>query len=194
VNRAHEDQDFDATGHGDENGPLDDYVRGLGDETFAQAYEEDLFSRALAGTAPHLTFRAGLGATLRQMASRGTLDVWLTTAQVEQLQAAGQVRAVIFNFDPEHPVEPDIPPGTELLITRIPLDVKGARLLEADVFSSDGRLLKHMPDINFNPEDGAVYACCEAELARLAGTQPTLVRVWVTDDAGRRVVAELGGF
>lgn len=173
---------------------LDDYVRGVGEEDQAQAYEEDLFARAVLGAAPELTFRASLATTLVQMNARGSLDIWCTTRQVEELCAAGRVKAVVFDFNPEQPAMPDIPPGTELLITRIPLDLTGVRALDAEVLSLDGHLLKRMPDINFNPEDGCVYACCEAELARLADTQQTITRVWVTDDGGRRVLMELAGF
>lgn len=174
---------------------LDDYIRGVVDDVRASDYEEDLFERALAGTARELTFRAGLGATLRAMNARGTLDLWITASDVERLRAAPDLRVVVYELDLAHPVDPEVPPDTDLLITRIPVDLRGIGRLEAEVVAEDGRLLKRMPDIAFDPVDGAVYACCEAELARtVSSTQRTITRVFATDDSGRRLVLELPAF
>ena len=53
------------------------------------AYEEDLFARALAGAAPELAFHTALGEQLRAMNARGTLDLWLTARGVERVVASG---------------------------------------------------------------------------------------------------------
>jgi hypothetical protein len=50
-----------------------------------------------------------------------------------------------------------------------------------------------MPDIAFDPADGAVFACCEAELARASANTPTITRVYAFDDDGRRLLCELPG-
>jgi hypothetical protein len=171
---------------------LDDYVRGTLDDEAAAGFEEDLFERALSGAALEVTFRAHLESALRTMDERGTIDVWLTAAGVERLRARPELRVSVYELDVERPVLPVIPPGTDLLVTRIPVDLTGVRRLEAEVIAADGRLLKCMPDITFDVADGAVFACCEVELARIAsGAQETVTRVYSIEEGGRRLVLEL---
>jgi hypothetical protein len=171
---------------------LDDYVRGHEDDADVGEYEEELFNRALAGDAAEVAFHAGLGSTLRVMNDRGTLDPWLTARDVERVRASG-LRTMLFEYDIENPQVPDIPPGTELLITRIPFPLEGLRSIDAEVYSADGRLLKRMPDVVFDPADGAVFACCEVELARAAASHASRIvtKVWgVRDGAERSLLAE----
>jgi len=173
---------------------LDDYVRGSMDDVEADTFEQDLFERALAGSAPELSFRASLGATFREMSARGSIDLWLTAEGLSRLQAQGGLRVVLFELDLEHPSLPEIPEGTDLLVTRVPVDLQGIGRLEAEVFSLDGRLLKRMPDITFDPADGAVFACCEAELARHASAAQTMTRIWAVREEGRSLLLELPCF
>lgn len=181
--------DLDARG-----AALDDYVRGAMDDARASDYEEDLFERALAGEAPEVTFRASLGAALRAMKARGTLDLWLTAAEVERLQGAGNLHVVLYNFNLERPVPPEIPAGADLVIARVPVDLRGVSRLDAEIVAADGSILKLMPDVVFEPDDLAVYACCEAELARVASATRTTTRLWAVSGSGRRLVVELPSF
>lgn len=171
---------------------LDDYVRGALDDEAAAAFEEDLFERALAGATPEVTFRAHLQSALRAMNERGTIELWLTAAGVERLRARPDLRVTVYELDVERPLPPIIPADTDLLVTRIPVDLTGVRRLEAEIVAADGRLLKRMPDITFDGADGAVFACCEVELARIASdAQATVTRVYSIEDGGRRLVLEL---
>lgn len=169
---------------------LDDYVRGVHDEAQARDFEEDLFARALSGSAPELAFHAGLASTFAAMAARGTLELWLTARDLSRVLNTG-LRVQQFELDLAQPKLPDLAAEFDLLITKVPLDLTGIRRLDAEILSADGVLLKTMPDISFDPADGAVYACCEAELARTAASARTVTRVWATDDAGRRLVSEI---
>jgi hypothetical protein len=171
---------------------LDDYVRGAVDDAQAHEYEEDFFARSLAGEAPDLAFHVGLAATLREMDARGTLELWVTARDVERIRASG-LRVVLFELDMENPAMPEIPPGTDLLIGRVPLDLAGVRSLEVEVVSSDGRVLKRMPDVLFDPADGAVFACCDADLARIAANADRTSRFWAVEDSGRRLLLEVTG-
>lgn len=169
---------------------LDDYVRGHLPEAEADDYEADLFTRALDGAAPELAFRAGVGHTLRAMAARGSLDLWLTARDVERVVQSGR-RVLQFDLAVTPPSELSIEGDFELLITRVPLPLEGVRRLEAEVFSLRGERLKVMPDIAFDPADGAIFTCCEAELARSAADSKTVTRVYAIDDTGRRLLCEL---
>jgi hypothetical protein len=171
---------------------LDDYVRGaLGDE-HADGFEDELFERALAGSAPELAFRHGLGATLNAMDARGTLDPWITAHDLERVRASG-LNIVYFEVDLENPSMPEIPQGTDLLIGRIPLDLTGVRELEVEALASDGRVLKSMPDVKFDRSDNAIYACCEADLALIAARADRTTRFWAVDESGRKLLLELPG-
>lgn len=174
---------------------LDDYVRGHDDDALVADYEEDLFRRALEGTAPELTFYAGLTATLRDMNARGSLELWLTARDVERIRASG-LKVVLYDLDLESPEPPVIPPGTDLVITRVPLELDGVRSVEAEIYSNDGRLLKRMPDVAFDPADRAVFACCDADLARTATSlaAQTTTKVFVVTDTERRLLIELAPF
>jgi len=170
---------------------LDDYVRGHMAESAANDYEEDLFARALLQEAPELTWRDDLGRVLQIMKKRGTLSLWLTARGVDELAGSG-LRILQFTLDPSNPFEPDLKSDFDILVTKVPIDLTGVRRLEAEVFSPDGsRLLKVMPDIPFDLADGAVYACCEAELARAAASVSSLTRVFATYDDGRRLIGEI---
>lgn len=168
---------------------LDDYVRGHQDDASAQAYEEELFARALDGSAPEAGFHSGLGTTLRAMNGRGTLDLWITARDVERMRASG-LNTVLYEWAPGK--VPEIPADADLLIARIPLPLEGVRSIDAELYSVDGRLLKRMPDVLFDPADGAVFACCEADLARQAANSVrTLTKLWVVTDGERRLLADL---
>ena len=169
---------------------LDDYVRGQMAESAALDYEEDLFARALLLESPELTWRDDVGRVLQIMKKRGTLSLWLTARGVHELADSG-LRVLRFTLDPAHPSGPDLQSEFDILVTKVLIDLTGVRSLEAEVLSPDGRLLKVMPDIPFDPADGAVYACCEADLARAAASVSSLTRVFATYDDGRRLIGEI---
>lgn len=170
---------------------LDDYLRGHTPEEQASSYEEDLFARALRAEAPELNFRAHVQHNLRAMAERGTLDLWLTARDVERVRASG-LRVRFYEIADTANLPPlDLSGEFDILITKVPFDLTGVRRMDAEVFSATGQPLKTMPDIAFDPADGAVFACCEAELARAANAASTLTRVYAVEDSGRRLLAEL---
>jgi hypothetical protein len=164
---------------------LDDYVRGRGSDTDVDAYETDLFERALGDSAPELSLRSGLERTLKEMKQRGTLDLWLTRSQVEGLSKQG-LKVAYFELDMANPTQPEIAPDADLLVAKVPLDLSGVRRLEAELLADDGRILKTMPDIRFDSSDNAIFACCEADLARAAVSVERTTRFWAYDDGPER--------
>lgn len=169
---------------------LDDYVRGHLADDAANAYEEELFERAMLGNAPELEFRAGLAGTLQLMKARGTLNVWLTKKQVGEMLALG-LRISLVEVNLEHPSAPVIAEDADLVIARVPLNLEGVTRIDAEVVSDTGRVVKRMPDVSFDVADGAIYACCEAELSRIATASRQLTRLWAIRDGGRTLLLEL---
>jgi hypothetical protein len=168
---------------------IDDYVRGHLPERDVEAFEDDLFARALRDETPELAFREGLGRTLREMKERGTLQMWLTERDLAELIASG-ARVRRFDLDLTHPTEPDFSGDFDILVTRVPMSFEGIEHLDAEVLARDGRVLKTMPDIAFERSDGAIYACCERELAIAAARSMTITRLWADGTGGRRLIAE----
>lgn len=164
---------------------LDDYVRGRGSDAEADTYEADLFERALGDDAPELSLRSGLEHTLKQMQQRGTLDLWLTRSQFESLSKQG-LKVAYFELDMLNPKQPEIAADADLLVAKVPLNLTGVRRLEAELLTNDGRVLKTMPDIHFDSRDNAIFACCEAELARTAVSVERTTRFWAYDDGPER--------
>jgi hypothetical protein len=167
---------------------LDDYVRGRGEDV--ADYELELFERALAEDAPELRLHNALHRTFRSLDARGALELWLTAKDVERVRKSSRV---FYAELAEALVTTSIPDDVELMIVRIPLDLTGVRQLDAHVVTPDGRTLKRMPDIAFDPADGAIFACCEADLARLifTGTAPSTTKVYATYDDGQRLIAQM---
>jgi len=169
---------------------LDDYLRRFqGDDAVAD-YEEDLFARAFEHAAPELQCRAGIRDALRELSARGTIDVWLTAAEVARMQA-GELRVLTVELDLANPDVSSMAGDYDVIITKVPLDLTGIRRLDAEVLSPTGERLKLMPDIRFEPNDNAVFACCEAELARTAAAFKTVTRLWAVRDEGRQVLCEI---
>jgi hypothetical protein len=166
---------------------LDDYLRRQLPEAEVDAYEEALFARALEGQAPELRFHRDLSRAFREMKATGTIDLWLSRSQAEAVLASG-VRVLQFDLTPDNPSPPDLSGDFDVLLTKIHVDLRGLEQVDVEVFTPDGRRLKVMPEIAFDPEEGAVYTCCEADLARAAGSVKTVSKLFGTNRAGERTV------
>ena len=131
---------------------LDDYVRRLHDDE--DAYEEDLFSRALEGNAPEAIFHAGLGSTLRRMNARGALELWLTAKDVERVRASG-LRAFFWEWNPADQAPLDIPPDADVVIVRIGMPLEGVRAVVGALGGRDGPNRKRRPHGGLEAAGGA---------------------------------------
>lgn len=169
---------------------LDDYLRGALADAEADAYEEELFGRAATGRAPELAFVDGLTAALRDAVERGTYELYVTAAGVERVMARGvrvQRVELLNTVEPQRYV---LERDADLVVARMPVDLTGVRSLDAEIYAGD-RLSKVMRDVSFDPGDGAVFFCCDGELARRTVGFVATTRFYARDDAGRRLVAEL---
>lgn len=170
---------------------LDAYLAGEAPDADAEAFEVDLFARAATGAAPELAFLDGLTATIRSLVERGTYHLYLTAAEVERLRASGAKVQVIDIIDSREPQQFELQRDVELLVARYPIDLRGVRSLDVEVYLGD-RLSKVMKDVRFDPDDGATFFCCEGDRARQTVGFPTRAKFLATTESGeRRLVAEL---
>lgn len=168
---------------------IDDYVRGMGSEEEAEAFEDDLFARALERTAPELLAYQRLVATLHDLAERGTIESFVTAAHAEQMrQRYGERLAYIELTDaPRQTVV--VPRAAEIVLSRLPIVVGDAVRLDLEVLV-DGKHIKTMPDVAFERGHDAIYTCCEGTLARQVVGLSVTTRFFAHGKDGRRLIGE----
>ena len=83
---------------------------------------------------------------------------------------------------------------------RFAVDLTGVKRLDWELGLHGIGVVKLHPDIEFDAADGAVFTCCEVELARagaLAARRAGVnlfARFWAVDDDGaRRLLVEMSG-
>ena len=175
---------------------LDDYASGHTPDAEAAALEDELFARAASPDADAAVAAVFLDALARNAA-------WLahysfsfgggsTRAEVDGLLASG-LRVHYADLGPGGVMRMDAwPEGTQIVITRLGVDLRGYRDIEVDVSLGDGPVLKTFRGCACDPTDGAFYAVCHEPLARIAFGHPrVLAKVTAIRDAGRETVAVL---
>lgn len=166
---------------------LDDYVRGQKRDD-DEAYEEDLFARALEGDAKELVAFDSLTASLRDLARRGTLPNFATATEVERLRQDLGTHAVF--VEPETATQ-SISKDAKLLIIKVPLDLTGIDRVDVENVVEGVGVVKTMPDVVFEKGATALYLCCEMALATRAGAVgPIVTRFWGYRDGERRLLHE----
>lgn len=159
---------------------LDAYQSGEMPDAEAASFEEELFAAAAAGAserAAEASFLDRVSLIGQHLAPRGGWDFGSSRARVDQLITAG-LRVQVINPEPGSPSEPfRVPPiddDAEIVVTHVPIDVRGYDSVRVLVEKPDGTELKVFRDIGFDPIDGSVYAVCEAPLARISALQTHL--------------------
>jgi hypothetical protein len=171
---------------------LDDYERGLAaDEGWAEAYEEELFTRALADEAPELTFRDSLAGSVEAMGRRGTIDLFPSAQAVAALRARADLRVAYYDLAqlPDGRIRP--PDDADVVVTRVALRTgRPIERLEVEVGFAGGEVLKTMPDVTFDRDAGEVFFCCDGDLARGIVGRP-FGRFWAIEGERRTLLAEI---
>lgn len=165
---------------------LVDYETDALSEEEAQAFEERLFAAAAQGAAPEAAFLDQVTRSGQFLHSRGTWDFSSTKARVDELIASGLKVQVI---DPEPGPDlylPTIEDDAEVVVTVFRLDARGYDSLELRCTRPDGSELKTFRDVTCDPEDGHLYAMCEAPLARITYQQPCIVTELIGTRGGER--------
>ena len=151
---------------------LDDYQTGVMSEADARDFEDELFTSAGNGSAAELDFVDRVSRWGHHLVGRGGFDIGSTRARVDELIAKG-LRVQLLAAGPENLVDgvfqlPKIDDDAQIVVTHLPLDVRGYDSVDVIVEKADGTLLKRFREIGWEPSDGTLYAVCEAPLARIS--------------------------
>jgi hypothetical protein len=144
---------------------LDDYLSGHMPEGEAEAFEEELFeSAALAEPAGWLDSVAQLGAYL---AHRNAFNPGLTQAEVDASLRSGRRITIVDAHESARVGSFQLPRSAEQIIYRLETDLRGVDQLDVELYVGE-HLMKVIRDLEFEPEAGVAYLCCETPLAKLA--------------------------
>jgi hypothetical protein len=85
-----------------------------------------------------------------------------------------------------------LPDDVEIVVTRLGVDVRGFDHVEVECQTLAGQPIKTFRDVRCDPETGALYAVCEAPLARLSVLAGPVVATVTGVRGGQREV--IAGF
>lgn len=160
---------------------LDDYVSGHMPDDEAARFEEGLFAAA----DDDAVFVDEVARMVTVMAGSGLWEGG-RKAHADALRAAGlNVHYVDIGSGGVVPF-PMWPAGTQIVITRLALDVRGYDSVDVEVETADGRPIKTFRDASCDPTDGALYAVCQEPLARIAFSVRRTISKVVGVRGGRR--------
>lgn len=174
---------------------LDGYLRGRGTDLDAAALEEDLFERAFADAAPELVFVDELASMVRSLAEHGTLELYIRAADVERIRTLNRKVQMVELVNTAEPQSYTLERDADVVIARVPIDLRGLDELDVEVYLGDSdEAVKVMRDIAFDEDAGAIFFCCEGDLARATANVRTRSRLYGRDGGGRRLIAEVCTF
>ena len=170
---------------------LDDYVAGQVPSAETEEFEEELFTRAASEQPDADTaFYDALARNAAWLAShffgfRGGS----TRAEVDALITSGKKRVHWMDLGAPGPKRlSDWPDGTQIVVTRVGVDLRGTSDVQVHVSFDGQNNVKTFRDCEYDPTDGALYAVCHEPLARLAFRQPRVVAQVTAVRDGRREI------
>jgi hypothetical protein len=171
---------------------LDDYVSGQMQEGEAAAFEERMFEAAAhPDLQAELVFLDRLARAVDHIAGLGSLHPALTKRELEALIALGRrVDLRELGAPGTFTVTPPAA-GAELVVQRADLELFDVASIDLEIDLPELGHVKTLRDLKVDPDDGAVYACCDATLFQMAFTQSarTTFRVVVVREGRRQTIA-----
>ncbi|MBC7170793.1 MAG: hypothetical protein H5U40_00110 [Polyangiaceae bacterium] len=171
---------------------IDDYVSGHMDDVEAERLEEALFASADADAMLFLDRVARLGDFIVAL---GTLHPGITRREIDALAAAGRrvdLRDLgapgAYTFAPVGDVD--------IVVQRAAVGLFGVERVDIEIDLPNVGHVKTLRDVRVDPDDGAVYAACDATLARMAMTasERSIHRIVVERDGQRVTIATYKAF
>jgi hypothetical protein len=83
-----------------------------------------------------------------------------------------------------------VPKSADFVLTRLQIDLQDSERVDIEVELEGLGPVKVMPDVAFERDEGAIYGCCEGELARQVIGMAVRSRFWGHGPNGRRHLAE----
>jgi hypothetical protein len=155
---------------------LDDYVTGTMPDDEAAGFEEALFAAAAKGEAEEARWFERFQLLVGYLAE-GDVLVRGTTAEDVSALAKGGAKVHLVELQPgttRYELRTDV----DIVVTRVPVDVRDYESVEASIENPDGRVLHTFRDCMGDPETGHLYAICATPLANMAwGGGPRVGRV-----------------
>ncbi|HSC86212.1 MAG TPA: hypothetical protein VLC09_03035 [Polyangiaceae bacterium] len=174
------------TGPHSELARLDDYLSGVMTEAERDDFEELLFD-ADATLQAEIAFLDRLVRFTQHITKLGMLHPSLTAEELAEMRAAGR-RVDLRDLGVPGTVVAQPPePGAEVVVQRAELRLFDVESVDLEIVLPELGHVKTLRDLKVDPTDGAVYACCDATLFRMALEQSprTIFRV-VAMRGGRR--------
>lgn len=173
---------------GTELARLDRYLAGELSDEEAERVEEELFADGeLAEAAAFLDRVTESGARL---AAGGTFDPSATGREVDALMQSGR-RCFFFEFTAEQREWViQLPRWAEIFVYKFAFDTRGWDRFDLEMAIPGQGTVKTMPDLRFDPADGALYGVCEAELAQASYQHRVRTRLIGHRGGERHVISE----
>ncbi len=170
---------------------IDDYLSGRMSDEEGDRFEQRLFEPDDA-LEREVTFLDRLALFTHHIAVLGTLHPALTRAEVDMLLAAGRRVDVRELGEPGTVTLKPLEAGAEVVVQRADLRLFDVESVDLEVVLPELGHVKTLRDLKVDPNDGAVYACCDATLFRtelLEAGQRTIFRVVAMRDGRRETLA-----
>lgn len=170
---------------------LDDYVFGAMSEEAAASFEETLFAQAARGEHALVDFVVGTGVLGRVILQRAGSVMPPTGDSVRILRERG-FKVEVADAVPGAPYQARWSDDAEIVVTHFVTDMRGhTGEFEVDIEKPDGTVLKTMPGVSYDPNDGSFYAVCEAALARITKDAHVFWKLYEKVDGERRYIDTL---
>ena len=166
---------------------LDDYVAGQADGFDVDAFESSLFANP---DDDELLFVDGLARASARIVALGALHPGVTRREIDALIAAG--RRVDFRDVGSPRTYTVAPPAedAEIVVQRADLGLRDIAFVDIEIDLPGVGHVKTLRDVKVDPDDGAVYSCCEATLFRSAmESERTIHRIVVVRNGERVTIA-----
>jgi len=170
---------------------LDDYLSGRMSDAERDRFEDRLFELGGALEA-EVAFLDRLLRFTQHIVELGTLHPGLTRAEVDSLLAAGRRVDVRELGAPGRLMVEPLAEGTEVVVQRADLRLFDVTAVDLEIVLPELGHVKTLRDLKVDPHDGAVYACCDAALFRMAMEQSprTIFRVVALREGRREAIGD----
>jgi len=171
---------------------LDDYVSGEMQDAQSDAFEERMFdAEAQPELQAELLFLDRMTQLTEHIVRLGSLNPGLTRRELDALIARGRRVDLRELGAPGTFTVAPLVAGSELVVQRADLQLFDVKTVDLEIDLPELGHVKTLRDLPVDPEDGAVYACCDARLFQLASEQSehTTFRVVVVRDGRRETIA-----